>query len=58
MSVFDEAKDKAQQFASQGKEKFGQQNQDEGDQQNDGMSGDLRGKAEDAVRNAKERFGN
>ena len=62
MSVFDDAKDKAQDFMGQAKEKFGQnqndQNQD--DQQNEGGSGtdQLRDKASDAMQNAKERFGN
>ena len=62
MSVFDEAKDKAQDFMGQAKDKFGQQNdQNQDDQQRDGMSGkadELRDKASDTMQNAKERFGN
>ncbi|MBB4906969.1 CsbD family protein [Actinophytocola algeriensis] len=67
MSGFDEAKDKAQDFMGQAKEKFGQQDdqnqgeQNQGDQQDEGLSGrgdDLRGKASDAMDNARERFGN
>lgn len=63
MSVFDEAKDKAQDFMGQAKDKFGQQNdqnqddQNQGNQQGEGMSGQLRDKASDAMDNAKDRFG-
>jgi len=59
MSVFDEAKDKAQEFMGQAKEKFGQQ--DQNDQQNEGMPGqtdELRDKAADAMQNAREHFSN
>jgi uncharacterized protein YjbJ (UPF0337 family) len=58
MSTFDEAKDKAEEFMGQAKEKFGQQQ--DGEQQNEGSSGqvdELRDKASDAMRNAKDRFG-
>lgn len=57
MSTFDDAKDKAQEFMGQAKEKFGQQ---QDDQQNEGSSGrtdELRDKASDAMQNVKERFG-
>lgn len=66
MSVFDKAKDKAEQFMGDAKEKMGQQ---QDDQQQDGgerdqMSGEgqeqgngLRDKAQDAFEGAKERFG-
>ena len=59
MSVFDEAKDKAQDFMGQAKGKLDQQNnqnQDD-DQQREGNTDELRDKASDALRNAKERFG-
>ncbi|GAB1511741.1 CsbD family protein [Actinophytocola sp. KF-1] len=58
MSTFDEAKDKAQDFMGQAKEKFGRQ---QDDQQNEGSSDrvdELRDKASDAMQNAKDRFGN
>ena len=60
MSVFDEAKDKAQDFMGQAKEKLGQQNDQNQDdqQQGEGLPDDLRDKASDAMRNAKDRFGN
>lgn len=60
MSVFDEAKDKAQDFMGQAKEKFGQnqENQNQDDNQREGMPDQLRDKASDAMRNAKDRFGN
>lgn len=60
MSAFDEAKDKAQDFMGQAKEKFGQQNDQNQDdkQQGEGMPDDLRDKASDAMRSARERFGN
>lgn len=59
MSTFDEAKDKAQEFMGQAKEKFGRQRQED-DQQNEGSSGrtdELRDRASDAMQNAKDRFG-
>jgi uncharacterized protein YjbJ (UPF0337 family) len=58
MSVFDEAKDKAQDFIGQAKDKFAQQDGRD-DQQTDGTSGktdELRDKASDAMQNAKDRF--
>jgi uncharacterized protein YjbJ (UPF0337 family) len=62
MSVFDEAKDKAQDYMGQAKDKFGRQNdENQDDQQGEGMSGkadELRDKASDAMQNAKDRFGN
>ena len=59
MSVFDEAKDKAQDFMGQAKGDLGRQNdQNQDDEQRDGLPDDLRDKASDAMRNAKERFGN
>jgi uncharacterized protein YjbJ (UPF0337 family) len=57
MSVFDSAKDKAEQFMGDAKEKFGQQNdQQSGDGQEQGQG--MKDRAEDAMREAKERFGN
>lgn len=61
MSAFDEAKDKAEQFMGQAKEKFGQQQDDQDNEQNEGTSGnvdELRDKASDAMRNVKDRFNN
>ncbi len=68
MGVFDKAKDKAEQFAGDAKEKFGQQTDDQ-DTENAGkrdqMSGDakerghdLRDKATGAMQDAKDKFGN
>jgi uncharacterized protein YjbJ (UPF0337 family) len=61
MSVFDSAKDtaknKAEQFMGDAKEKFGQQkDQQSGDGQEQGQG--MKDRAEDAMRDAKERFGN
>lgn len=58
MSVFDEAKDKAQDFMGQAKEKFGQQQEGQDDQQNEGMSGKVDEMKDKATDFAKERFGN
>ena len=66
MSVFDKAKDKAEQVVGQAKEKFGQQTDNE-EMENAGkrdqLSGeakeqghDLRDKAAGAVQDARERF--
>jgi uncharacterized protein YjbJ (UPF0337 family) len=68
MSVFDKAKDKAEQFAGDAKEKFGQHTDNE-DMENAGKrdqaSGeakeeghDLRDKATGAMKDAKDKFGN
>lgn len=65
MSVFDKAKDKAEQFMGDAKEKLGQQDdQQDGGGERDQMSGEgqeqgggLRDKAQDAFEGAKERFG-
>lgn len=58
MGVFDQAKDKAEKFMGDAKEKLGQQN-DQNDDQREGANGkmdDLRDKAGDAMKNAKDRF--
>jgi uncharacterized protein YjbJ (UPF0337 family) len=57
MSVFDSAKDKAEQFVGDAKEKLGQQkDQQNGEGQEQGQG--MKDRAEDAMRDAKERFGN
>ncbi len=56
-SVFDSAKDKAEQFVGDAKEKLGQQkDQQNGEGQEQGQG--MKDRAEDAMRDAKERFGN
>ena len=58
MGVFDQAKDKAEQYMGDAKEKFGQQNdQDEQREGSGGKADELRDKAGDAMQNAKDRFG-
>lgn len=64
MSTFDDAKNKADEFMDQAKEKFGQRQNQEGEaqegQEREGMSGkvdELRDRASDAMQNAKDRFG-
>jgi uncharacterized protein YjbJ (UPF0337 family) len=58
MSVFDQAKGKAEQYMGDAKEKLGQ---NKGDRENQGEQGggmdQLKDKASDAMDNAKERFG-
>jgi hypothetical protein len=56
--VFDDAKDKAQDFAGQAKDKFGQQQEGQDDQQNESNSGNLDDLKDKATDFAKERFGN
>jgi hypothetical protein len=58
MSVFDQAKDKAERFVGDANEKFGQnrENQDEQDEQGGGMDR-LKGKADDAMNSARKKFG-
>ncbi len=57
MSGFDSAKDKAEQFMGDAKEKFGQQNDQQSDE-DQGQGQGMKDRAEDVMREAKERFGN
>ena len=57
MSTFDEAKDKAQEFMGQAKERFGQQQDDEQNEGSSGQTDQLRDKASDAMQSVKDRFG-